>query len=113
MKKIFTNYDYAFKLSTFYAICAILLYSCVCEDKNNSSKTQQKPVSVRKTFSEAYPHDQVRHVNEKGFHYILIYYNGITTVNYTKDSIEIALLKTQHTKDSLQVEVFKKYLRSK
>jgi hypothetical protein len=110
-------------MKNFIIVFALLfLYACECAEEKTSTSTkksvstQQKKVGIRKTFSDAYPHDQVRHVNEKGIHYVVIYYTGnggVTTLNYTKDSLEIELLKKQYLRDSLQVEVFKKYLRTK
>jgi hypothetical protein len=95
-------------------ILNVILISCQCVDcaqpkKINPPKTQQNTVGLRKTFSDAYPYDEVRHVNEKGIHYIIIYYtgNGVAVVNYSKDSLEIASIKRQMLKDSLQIEAYK------
>lgn len=76
----------------------------------DSCTTQTKKTTVRKTMSKAFDFDEVRHVSQSGMHYALIYYNGIHVVNITNDSLTLVSLKTQQRKDSLQIEVFKKYL---
>lgn len=54
-------------------------------------------------------------IKQSGMRYAIFYAVGETfTLNITKDSLEVALLKKQLTwnKDSLQIEVSKKYLKN-
>lgn len=94
-----------------FIVCSILC-SCTIKvrnehDKDKKSDKPKKPY----TFNTAYDYDHIRHVHQADMHYVIIYYEGVHVVNITKDSLEVSLLKKQAIRDSLQISVFRKYLK--
>lgn len=116
MKKIFEREVMIFTFSTIMLIAWIIVTFQSCQPIDCTTCPncigQRAPITKTQnsTMSKAYGFDEVKHVTESGMHYAIIYYNGVHVVNITNDSLTFVTLKTQKTKDSLQVEVFKKYL---
>lgn len=123
------KYDYFFKMMTVYAVAIILLYSCKCKPKSQTPAIAQQaavveekkePVLVdpiidsRGAYDKSLYHGVV--VKQSGMRYAVVHLHneGFYFINLTKDSLEVALLKKQLTwsKDSLQIEVSKKYLKN-
>lgn len=119
--KTLKKYDYFFKMMAFYAVALFTLYSCVeCKKTESTAVFEEKklePVLVDKIIDSysAYrstPYNGVV-VNQSNMRYAIFYVGSTTfTINLTKDSLEVVALKRQVLKDSLQIEVSRKYLKN-
>lgn len=97
------------KTLSFIILCLIMC-SCTVKVRNDKDKKSDRP-KKQYTFNTAYDYDHIRHVHQADMHFVIIYYEGVHVVNITKDSLEVSLLKKQATRDSLQILVFRKYLK--
>jgi hypothetical protein len=118
------KYDYFFKAMTAYAVIFVLLYSCKCEPQTPAPVLEEvkkvEPVlndpiiDSRGAYDKSPYHGVV--IKQSGMRYAVVHVHneGFYFINLTKDSLEVALLKKQLTwsKDSLQIEVSKKYLKN-
>lgn len=101
---------------------AFLMSSCVQSPRCNQPATPPPPpipyingLPVAEGFANLYNVYQrvpttIILVKEGGMKYVVDYKNNF--FNLTKDSLEVVALKRQVLKDSLQIEVSKKYLKN-
>lgn len=123
LMRIMRKYDYFFKAMTAYAVIFMLLYSCKCKEEPKAVKPPEKIYPTQngllvsdgfKESLEVYWKSSKNYIiiKESGMKYLIDYYNRSFILNITKDSLEVVALKRQALKDSLQIEVSKKYLKN-
>lgn len=111
--------------TSFIILITLFTTSCVECNKQPVQTSKPEPEKIYRTENGLFVADGFKEstqvywksprgfiiVYESGMKYLIDYSNRSFLLNVTKDSLEIVALKRQALKDSLQIEVSKKYLR--